>query len=231
MSPVGAASLPVHQVKDSNLILEIGDFLGIHEERKGAEFILACRIYRGEIHMSDKTYMLYAASYASKEDAMADLAALKDIKAAGEIRDLTAAIVSKNDKGRLHVHETTHAGKVAGGVGVIAGAIIGAVFPPAGVAVIAASVGGAAGVGVVAGAIGHFSGGISRKDMKELGEFLDAGEAAMIAVAVDAIDTDIDAAISRATKKASRAIDKGDVSAAIEDLQKGLDKAVNIAGE
>ena len=183
--------------------------------------------------MSDKTYVLYAASYASKADATADLEALKDIKSAGEIRDLTAAIVSKDAKGKLHVHETTHAGKVAAGVGVaiVAGAIIGAVFPPAGVAVVAASVGGAAGVGVVAGAIGHFSGGISRKDMKDLGEFLDSGEAAMLAVAVDAIDTDIDAALSRATKKASRAIDKGDVSDAIADLEKGLDKAANIAGE
>lgn len=181
--------------------------------------------------MSDKTYMLYAASYASKEDALADLEALKEIKSSGEIRDLTAAIVSKNDKGKLHVHETSHAGKVAGGVGVVAGAIIGAVFPPAGIAIIAAAAGGAVGVGVVAGAIGHFAGGISRKDMKELGEFLDIGEAAMLAVAVDAIDTDIDAAMTRATKKASKAIDKGDVNAAIADLEKGLDKSVNIAGE
>lgn len=181
--------------------------------------------------MSDKTYMLYAASYASKEDAMEDLKALKEIKSAGEIRDLTAAIVSKDAKGKLHVHETTHAGAVAGGVGVVAGAIIGAVFPPAGVAVIAASVGGAAGVGVIAGAIGHFSGGISRKDMKELGEYLDAGEAALLAVAVNAVATDIDSALTRATKKASRAIDKGDLDSAVADLEKGLDKAANIAGE
>ena len=89
--------------------------------------------------MSDKTYVLFAASYASKEDATADLKALKEIKSEGEIRDLTAAIVSKNDKGRLHVHETTHAGKVAAGVGIVAGAIIGAVFPPAGIAVVAAA--------------------------------------------------------------------------------------------
>lgn len=181
--------------------------------------------------MSDKTYVMFAASYASKADAVADLEVLKEIKAAGEIRDLTAAIVSKNEKGKLHVNETTHAGKAAAGVGIVAGAIIGAVFPPAGIAVIAASVGGAAGLGVVAGTIGHFAGGISRKDMKELGEYLDAGEAALLAVAVDAIATDVDAALTRATKKASKAIDKGDVDAAIADLETGLDKAANIAGE
>jgi uncharacterized membrane protein len=181
--------------------------------------------------MSDKTYVLYAASYASEADAKADLEALKAIKRDGELRDLTAAIVTKNDKGKLHVHETTHAGKVAAGVGVVAGAIIGAVFPPAGIAVVASAVGGAAGVGVVAGAIGHFAGGISRKDMKEIGAYLEEGQAALLAVAVDAVDTDIDKALSRATKKAAKAIDKGDVAAAIEDLEKGLDKAANIAGE
>lgn len=117
------------------------------------------------------------------------------------------------------------------GVGVVAGAIIGAVFPPVGVAVISASVGGAAGVGVVTGAIGQFAGGISRKDMKEFGDYLDAGEAALLDVAVDAVATDIDAALVRASKKASRAIDKGDVDAAVTDLGEGLDKAANIASE
>lgn len=96
---------------------------------------------------------------------------------------------------------------------------------------IASAAGGAAGVGVVAGAIGHFAGGVSRADMKELGSYLDNGEAAIVAVAVDAIDTDIDAALTRASKKASKALDKGDVDAAIGDLEKGLDKAANIAGE
>jgi uncharacterized membrane protein len=181
--------------------------------------------------MSEKTYVLYAASYASRADALEDLYALKEIKSAGDIRDLTAVVVVKDAKGSLHVHETTHAGKVAAGVGVVAGAIIGAVFPPAGIAVISAAVGGAAGVGVVAGAIGHFAGGISRRDTKELGEFLDAGEAALLAVAVDTVATHIDTAMTRASRKASRALDKGDVDAALVDLWKGLDEAANIAGE
>ena len=178
--------------------------------------------------MSDKQYVLFAAAYSSKADAEADLKALKD---SGDLKHVTAAVVSRNEKGKLHVHETTHAGKVAAGVGVVAGAIIGAVFPPAGIAVVASAAGGAAGLGVIGGAIGHFSGGISRKDMKELGAYLEEGQAALLAVAVDAVDTDIDKALSRATKKAAKAIDKGDVAAAIEDLEKGLDKAANIAGE
>ena len=182
--------------------------------------------------MSDKVYIAFGAAYESGDDAKADFAALKEIKREGEIRDLTAAICYKNDKGRIVVHETTHAGKVAAGVGIVAGAIIGALFPPAGMAVIASAVGGAAGLGIVAGTIGHFAGGVSRKGMREIVKNMEgAGEAAIFAVAVDAAATDVNKALSRAAKKAQHEIDKGDVDAAAEDLAKGLDKSANILGE
>ena len=177
--------------------------------------------------MAEKIYVVHAATYSSLADAKLDLEALKLLRSDGELRDLTAAIVSRSDKGRLKVHEVTHAGKVAAKIGIVGGAIIGALFPPAGLAVIAAD---AAIGGVVLGAAGHFTGGISRKAMKELGEYLDDGEAAIIAVAVDAIDTDVAKALSHAEKKAARHIDKGDYDAAVRDLEKGIGKAENIAG-
>lgn len=173
----------------------------------------------------DKTYLAYAAAYSSIDDAEADFEALKEIKSEGEIRDLTAAIVTKDDKGKIHTHKTTHAGKVAAGVGVVGGVILGAIFPPAGVAVLGAAVAGGAIGGVVLGSIGHLAGGTSRKDLRELGSYLDDGEAAILAVAVDSVSTDVDNALDKASKKASKEIDKGDVSKAIEDLEKGLDKA------
>ena len=89
--------------------------------------------------MSDKIYVVHAATYGSLSDAKMDLEALKLIKSAGEIRDLTAAIVTRTDKGRLKVHEVTHSGKVAAGIGIIGGAMLGALFPPAGVAVLGAA--------------------------------------------------------------------------------------------
>lgn len=182
--------------------------------------------------MSDKVYVAFGAAYASIDDAKADFAALKELKHEGELRDLTAAICYRNDSGRAVVHETTHAGKVAAGVGVVAGAIIGALFPPAGLAVVASAVGGAAGLGVIFGTVGHFAGGISRKGMRDIVRNMEgAGEAAIFAVAVDATATDVDRALTRATKKASYAIDKGDVELAAEDLRKGLDESANILGE
>lgn len=179
--------------------------------------------------MAEKIYVLHVATYRSLADAKMDLEALKLIKSDGEIRDLTAAIVSRSDKGRLKVHEVTHAGKVAAGIGIIGGAIIGALFPPAGIAVIGAAATHAAIGGVVLGAAGHFTGGISRKAMKELGEFLDDGEATIVAVALDTIDTDIARALAHAEKKASRHINKGDYDAALKDLEKGIDKAETLA--
>jgi uncharacterized membrane protein len=178
----------------------------------------------------DKTYLAYVGAYSSVEDAEADFEGLKEIKSEGEIRDLTAAIVSKDENGRIHTHQTTHAGKVAGGVGVVGGAILGAIFPPAGMAVLGAAVVEAAVGGVVLGSIGHLAGGASRKDLRELGSYLDEGEAAILAVAVDAVSTDVDAALDRSVRKASKAIDKGDVEKAVAELEKGLDKADEIAG-
>lgn len=180
--------------------------------------------------MADKDYIVFASVYPDIDTALADLAALKEIKRDGEIRDLTAALVIKDDRGRIKVHESTHAGKVAGGVGVVGGAILGAIFPPAGLAVLGGAIVDGAVVGAVAGTIGHFAGGISRGDLKELGAMLDSGQAAIVAVAVDAVSTDVDAALTKAANKASAKLDKGDVDAAVAELEKGLDKAVNIAG-
>lgn len=178
---------------------------------------------------SEKTYVAFAGAYSSIEDAELDFEAIMEIKAEGAIRDVTAAIVSKDEDGRIHTHKTTHAGKVGAGVGVVGGAILGAIFPPAGMAVLGAAVVEAAVGGAVLGSIGHLAGGASRKDLRELASHLDEGEAAILAVAVDAVSTDVDRALDKAFKKASKAIDEGDVDKAIAELDKGFDRAEEAA--
>lgn len=173
--------------------------------------------------MADASYVVYAAAYDNVDDAIADFTTLKE---AG-LRHITAALVTKDDKGRVKVHEKTYAGKVGGVVGLIGGAAIGAIFPPAGAAVLAdAVVGGAA-----LGAIGHFAGGMSRRDLKDLGSLLDEGSAAVVAVAEDAVATDVDNALSHAAKKANAKLDDGDVDAALAELEKGANKAVDKAAD
>jgi uncharacterized membrane protein len=166
-------------------------------------------------------YVAFAAVYDDKYQAEADFHTLAD---AG-LRDITAALVTKSDSGRLHIHEKTHAGKVGAAAGIIGGAVLGAIFPPAGVALVTdGAVGGAS-----LGAIGHFAGGLSRADLKDLGAMLDDGQAAVVAVGLDAVAEDVDGALSHAAKKASKAVNKGDVSAALADIESGVDDAVDAA--
>jgi hypothetical protein len=58
---------------------------------------------------------------------------------------------------------------------------------------------------------------------------LDDGQAAVVAVGVDAVAEDVDGALSHAAKKASKAVNKGDVSAALADIESGVDDAVDAA--
>ena len=166
-----------------------------------------------------ENYAAHVAVYDDYEVAKDDFATLRE---AG-LRHITAALVHRSDSGRLHIHEKTYAGKVGSAAGMAAGAIMGAIFPPAGVALVAdGAVGGA-----TLGAIGHFAGGLSRANLKELGALLDEGQAAVIAVAVDAVAEDIDKAMGHASKKTAKDIDNGDIEAALADLEKGLDKAAD----
>ncbi|MEI8082913.1 MAG: hypothetical protein WCI74_13835, partial [Actinomycetes bacterium] len=118
--------------------------------------------------MSDKAeavYVLYAATYPNIGDAQIDYDILKTMANSGQDFNITAALVKKDDKGRLHIHETTHDGKVGAGIGavagVVSGAIIGAMFPPAGIVLISgAALGGGLVGGGVFGSIGHFAGGL-----------------------------------------------------------------------
>jgi uncharacterized membrane protein len=166
-------------------------------------------------------YVAYAATYDDADTAEADFDTLRD---AG-LRDITAALVTKSDSGRLHIHEKTHSGKVGAASGIIGGAVLGAIFPPAGVALVTDGLVG----GATLGTIGHFAGGLSRSDLKDLGALLEDGQAAVVAVGVDAVAEDVEGALSHAAKKASKAVDKGDVSAALADLESGVDDAVGAA--
>ncbi len=181
--------------------------------------------------MKNEDLVVFAATYSAKDDAKQDMAVLRDLAFVGDLRKLTAVLITRNDKGHVHVHEMTEQGRDGASVGMAAGLVLGAIFPPAGLAVLSGALAGAVSLSVVGGAIGHFAGGVSRHDMKEIGAMLDDGEAAVVAVAVDALATDIDNALTHAAKKARKHVAKGDVGAAVTDLENGLEKALRVADE
>jgi uncharacterized membrane protein len=111
--------------------------------------------------------------------------------------------VERNDSGKVKIvkkHETpTRVGGVlGGGVGLATGLAI-ALFPAAAIGggLLLATTGGGALLGSLAG---HAAAGMSRSDLKELGEALDAGQAGLVVVAVSDMESKIEAAMTRAQK-------------------------------
>jgi uncharacterized membrane protein len=137
-------------------------------------------------------------------DAVSDYELVKDLHTeAGLIDAYDAAVVERNDEGKVKVvkkHETpTRAGGVlGGGVGLATGLVI-ALFP-------AAAIGGglllgATGKGALLGSIaGHAVAGMSRGDLKDLGETLDEGQAGLVVVAVSDMEAKVRAAMKHAQK-------------------------------
>jgi uncharacterized membrane protein len=89
-------------------------------------------------------------------------------------------------------------GVLGGGVGLATGLVV-ALFPFAAIGggLLAATTGGGAILGAVAG---HAAAGMSRHDLKELGEHLDTGQAALVVVAASDMGAKVERAMERAAK-------------------------------
>jgi len=99
---------------------------------------------------------------------------------------------------KKHETPTRVGGVLGGGVGLATGLVI-ALFPFAGIGagLLAATTAGGAVLGAVAG---HAAAGMSRADLKELGEHLDAGQAGLVVVGVSDMGAKIEQAMRRAEK-------------------------------
>src|SRR6187549_236092 len=154
--------------------------------------------------MAVDTFFAFIGVYSDLEDAKADYDAVKALHTEANLIDAyDAAVIERKEGGKVKIvkkHETpTRVGGVAGGgIGLATGLVI-ALFPAAAIGggLLAATTGGGAVLGAVAG---HAAAGMSRKDLKELGEQLDAGQAGLVVVAV----ADMEAKVERAMKKARK---------------------------
>jgi uncharacterized membrane protein len=150
------------------------------------------------------TLIAYVGVYDSLADAEADYQLVKDLHTeAGLIDAYDAAVVERREGGKTKIvkkHETpTRVGGVlGGGIGLATGLVV-ALFPFAAVGggLLAATTGGGAILGAVAG---HAAAGMSRHDLKELGETLDEGQAGLVVVAVSDMGAKVEKAMTRAAK-------------------------------
>ena len=154
--------------------------------------------------MAIDTLMVYAGVYESVGDAEADYQVVKDLHTEAHLIDAyDAAVIERREDGKVKIvkkHETpTRVGGVlGGGIGLATGVVV-ALFPFAAIGggLLAATTGGGAILGAVAG---HAAAGMSRDDLKELGEALDAGQAGLVVVAVSDMGAKVERAMSRAAK-------------------------------
>jgi uncharacterized membrane protein len=150
--------------------------------------------------MALDTFTLIASQYALEEDALDDYdavrAAYEDL---GVIDTYDAAVVTKDPKGKVKivkkVEEPTRQGAVGGlAVGLAVGALV-ALFPAVAIGA-GLALGGAAGAAIGATA-GHVAAGMSRSDLKDLGELLDAGTSGLVVVAATDMEAHVEGAIQR----------------------------------
>jgi uncharacterized membrane protein len=154
--------------------------------------------------MAVDTFMVYVGVYPSVADAEADYQLVKDLHTKADLIDAyDAAVIERRPDGKTKItkkHETpTRVGGVlGGGVGLATGLVV-ALFPFAAIGggLLAATAGGGAVLGAVAG---HAAAGMSRHDLKELGEQLDAGQAGLVVVAVSDMGAKVKEAMRRAEK-------------------------------
>src|SRR6476646_2570080 len=154
--------------------------------------------------MAIDTFIAFVGVYDNVSDADADYALVKDLHTKENLIDsYDAAVIERRADGKVKItkkHETpTRVGGVlGGGVGLATGLVV-ALFPFAAVGgglLVGATAGGAI-LGAVAG---HAAAGMSRHDLKELGEHLDAGQAGLVVVAIADMGAKVERAMNREDK-------------------------------
>ena len=161
--------------------------------------------------MSIDTLLVYVGVYGDVADAEADYQLVKDLHTEADLIDAyDAAVIERREGGKTKIvkkHETpTRVGGVmGGGVGLATGVVV-ALFPFAAVGggLLAGTTAGGAILGAVAG---HAAAGMSRHDLKELGEHLDAGQAGLVVVAVADMGAKVEQAMKRAAKLEQKRIE------------------------
>ena len=175
--------------------------------------------------MSDYVKMIaFGATYDSVDAAEAGYQSVKDLYyKLGLMDTFDAAVLMKKENGKVKLvkrHEQpTRQGAWAGAGWGLASGLVVALFPAAalGAGLLAATTGAGAAIGALAG---HVAGGMSRGDLKDLGEALDNGQAGLVVVAA----TDVGDRVASLLKSARKVVTK-DIKADQKEFKKELKAA------
>jgi uncharacterized membrane protein len=178
--------------------------------------------------MAIDTLIAFVGVYDDVADAEADYKVVHDLHTEADLIDAyDAAVVERRADGKTKIvkkHETpTRVGGVlGGGVGLATGLVV-ALFPFA--AIGGGLLAGTAAGGAILGAVaGHAAAGMSRHDLKELGEQLDKGTAGLVVVAVSDMGAKVEAAMKRAEK-----LEQRELKADTEQIERDAEEATSTA--
>ena len=171
--------------------------------------------------MPDKPLLAFIATYDDVEDARQDYEEIKQAHNKGHLGEYDAAIVWKNDKGKIQIDSVGEEASrkwLWAGLGI--GALVGLIFPPS---IIATSAIGALGGAV----IGRFRDGIAEDDLERIGEALTGDNAALVVIAEDRVTDALEKIGAKldASNKQIEATLSGDAAVAAEQLQAAIAEA------
>ena len=160
---------------------------------------------------------IYIGTYPDETAARDDYGVIKDLHAAGAVGTYDAAVVTKDDAGKVHVNKDEMATRHGAWGGAAVGAVVGILFPPSLIA--GAAVGAAAG-----GVGGHLWRGMSRADVKEFGDVIDDGQAALVIVGESKVEQAVEKAGLKAEKHVAKELDVSpkDVDKAVQEAAGAL---------
>jgi uncharacterized membrane protein len=165
---------------------------------------------------ADGTFV-YVATYPDEMTAREDYQVVKGLHARGVVGSYDAAVVTKDSSGKVHENKDETATRHGAWWGIAAGAAVGVLFPPS-------ILGAAALGGVVGGVSGHLAKGMSRSRAKELGDFIDPGQAGLIVVGESTVEGEIQKAVTRAEKQTDEQLDvkPKDIDKTLQQAVKGM---------
>jgi uncharacterized membrane protein len=162
---------------------------------------------------ADGTF-IFIGTYPDEAAAQADYDVVKALHMVDAVGSFDAAVVTKDAEGKVHVSKDETATRTGAWSGVGVGALVGILFPPA---ILGAAVVG----GVIGGVSGHLWKGMSRSDVKELGEIIDTDQAALVVIGEVTISEALEKAELHALKQQKREVD-----ASYKEIEKEI-KAAN----
>ena len=147
-----------------------------------------------------ESIFIFIGTYPDQVQARDDYQVVKDLHSARAVGTYDAAVVTKAANGKVHVNKDEMATRHGAWGGAAAGAVVGILFPPS---IIGTALAGAA----IGGIGGHLWRGMSRADVKELGDMIDDGQAALVVVGESKMGQAVQKAVRKAEKRLAKDLD------------------------